>query len=113
MDESLSALDLGEADAAVAHLARLYAAQIDRAAAAAAQADKAARLAARDGDEGLMELIGALKAKLSERETLDRIGARLHAALVELQATPKSRPSRAAGSGAGVGKLRGLRAAAS
>ncbi|GEL17676.1 hypothetical protein [Pseudonocardia asaccharolytica] len=110
--ESLAALDLGEADAAVAHLARLYATQIDRAGAAAAQADKALRLAERDGDEALMELIAALKTKLAERDTLDRLGARLHAALVELQATPRSRPSRA-DSGAGAGKLRGLRAAAS
>jgi hypothetical protein len=88
---SLAALDLGEKDAGAAALAQLYARQIDRAAATAALADRALRDVEKRGDDVLIEMVQALKARLSERDTLDRLGARLTAVLVELHATPRAR----------------------
>lgn len=110
---AVEALEPDEQDAAAVRLAELYARQIDQAGATAAVADRALRKAGEEGDETLVELVNALRAKLGEREALDRIGARLHALLVELQATPKAR-SVAKGSAPVVpaaSRLRGLRAA--
>lgn len=92
LDRTVRALDPADLDAAAVRLAQLYARQIDQAGAVAAVADRALRKAREDDDEQLVELVQALRAKLGEREALDRLGARLAALLVELQATPKSRP---------------------
>ena len=102
VEETIAALDPEAVDQGLVELARLYARQIDRASATAAMADRAARLAASEDDDGaLMEIVAALRAKLTERDTIDKIGARLTVALVELKATPKAR---AAGSSGGAGK---------
>lgn len=108
---TLDALALDPADAALAELVRLYARQVDQAAAVRAAADKALRAAEESGDEALIEQVAALRAKLGERETLDRMGKLAHAALVELQATPKSRPAKpaAAPGGGALGRLRAVR----
>lgn len=94
--------------AAVIELGRAYARQLDQAATIRRAADKALRDALAGPDEALAEQIRALRAKLSERECVDRIGARLHALLVELQATPKTRPVKSTGRAGGA--LAGLRA---
>lgn len=96
-------------DVAAVELAKVYAKQLDQAAAIRKQADKALREAESSGDETLIEQVSALRAKVSEQGCIDRIGARLHALLIELQATPKSRggPKAAA---AKTGKLHQLRA---
>ena len=109
VDVTIGALTPAAVDAAAVDLARLYARQIDQAATVRAQADKALRAAERDGDPNLVELVAALRAKLGERDTLDRIGARLHALLVELQATPKSRAGQPAAPVAGSSALGRLR----
>ena len=91
LDETINALDPAEMDAAAIELARVYAQQLDSAAAISARADKALRAAEKDGDEALIEQVSALRAKLGEKECIDRIGARFHALLVDLQAVPKAR----------------------
>lgn len=88
---TVTALGVETIDAAAVALAKMYARQLDQAAVVRAQAERAFKSAERDGDEALMEQVTMLRTKLSERETVDRIGARLHALLVELQATPKAR----------------------
>lgn len=101
-------------DAAARELARRLARQIDRSAAIAAAADAAVREAGGYGDEGaeIYEQLVALRAKLAEINTLDRIGARLAALLLDLQLTPRARGVAAkataaghpAGTGTGAGK---------
>lgn len=111
LDTTLAALEPGDVDAAAAELARLYARQLDQAAAIRAQADKTLRAAEREGDDALIEQVAALRAKLGERECVDRIGARFHALLAELLATPKSRPAKTAApaSTGALGKLRAVK----
>lgn len=111
VDRTVAALDTSDADAAVVHLAQLLAREIDQAATVARAAAKALRDVAQDGDEALVEQVTALRAKLGEREALDRIGARLATLLVELQATPKARAAKGPGVPATGGKLAGLRVA--
>jgi len=91
LDVTISALDPADIDAAAVELARLYARQLDSAAIVAARAEKALRQAKTHGDEALIEEVEALRAKLGEKECVDRIGARFHALLAELKATPKAR----------------------
>ena len=114
MQESLavtiSALDPAEIDAAAVALAEMYARQLDLAAIVANRAEKAVRDANRTGDEALIEEMAALRAKLGERECVDRIGARFHALLAELKATPKARGDEKPGRKA-AGTLPELRAA--
>lgn len=111
MDATIAALGPTEMDAAAVELARIYARQIDQAAAIQARADKALRSAEKSGDEALIEQVAALRAKLGERECVDRIGARFHALLVELQATPKARSGAAKPAVKPGGTLHALRAA--
>lgn len=113
VEDTLDALDLDDQDKAAAELARLYARHIDGAAAASARADKALRLVEGEGDEVLIEMVQALKARVNEGTTLDRLGARLQTALVELQATPKSRGGKIVQSVTGPSPLAGLRLAGS
>lgn len=96
--------------AASVALAGLYARQLDQAAIIRAAADKALRKAEEAGDDALIEQVTALRAKCGERETVVQVGAKLHALLAELQATPKTRPSRpGAASGGALSKLRAVK----
>lgn len=99
------------ADLAAVHLARLLARQIDQAAAVERAAAAVLRRAEAESDDDLLvEQVRALRAKLGEREALDRLGGALRALLVELGATPKSRGrTTAAPAAAGPGKLTGFR----
>ena len=110
LDATIAALDPAEIDAAAVELARTYARQLDQAAAIAARAEKALRAAEKRADDVLVEEMAALRAKLGERECLDRIGARFHAILVDLQAVPKARGG-AKPATKGGGTLHKLRAA--
>lgn len=96
--------------AASVALAGLYARQLDQAAIIRAAADKALREAEQTEDDTLIEQVRALRAKCGERETVVQVGAKLHALLAELQATPKTR---AKGSGLNTGgalsKLRAVK----
>lgn len=92
LDRTVKALQAEDVDAAAVRLAQLYARQIDQAAAVAKLADQALYTAREDGDLEVVDMVAALRAKLGERLALDRLGARLTALLVELHATPKSRP---------------------
>jgi hypothetical protein len=89
-------------------LARAYARQLDQAGAMRAAADKALRAAEESGDETLIEQVTALRAKCGERDAVVQVGAKLHALLAELLATPKARGARP--SGAAGGALQKLRA---
>lgn len=91
VDTTIAALTANNLDVAAVELARVYARQLDQAAASRRAADKALRQAEASGDEALFEQVSALQAKLGERACVDRIGARLHALLESLQATPKAR----------------------
>lgn len=95
VEATLTALELDEIDKAAGELARTYARQLDIAAAVRGQADRAVIKAIKSGDEEVIEMMQALRAKLGERDTVDRIGRALAALLVELQATPKARGAKA------------------
>jgi|GEM_PF-3299868 len=96
---SLTALEPGDQDQAMAALLALYAHELDGAAATAARAARVAREVAREhGQESaLYEQVQALQAALSRRQALDRIGARFHAGLVEMLGTPRARSAGKAG----------------
>lgn len=114
VDRTVAALATVDADAALVHLVQLYAAEIDGAAAWRDRADRHARRVREQlGDESaLYEETAALAAALSQRSALLAVGKALHAALVELTASPKARsagaPKRPT---AGASTLAGLRAA--
>jgi len=93
LDASLAALDPDDRDGALAALLGLYARELDGAAAVAARAAKTAREVEREhgADSALYEQVQALQAALSRRQALDKIGARLHAGLVEMLGTPRAR----------------------
>jgi hypothetical protein len=91
VDTTCSAIISEDIDAAAVALAKVYAKQLDQAAIIRRQADKALQEAESSGDETLIEQVSALRAKVSEQGCIDRIGARLHNLLIELQATPKAR----------------------
>lgn len=99
---SLDALTLDDEDQAAAELALVYATELDRAGIVRARADKAVRAVVEQGlDPDVYEMVTALRAKLSERECVDRIGRDLHALLNELGATPKARAAAGKKSGHG------------
>lgn len=97
VDRTVGALALpereAEVSAALVALARRYASEIDGAAAAAAQARRLVADVQREQgpDSALAERVEALAAQVSERAALRELGKLLHAALADLQATPKSR----------------------
>ena len=91
VDTTCSAIVSEDIDTAAVELARVYAKQLDQVAIIRRQADKALAQAEESGDEALIETVTALRAKVSEQGCIDRIGARLHNLLIELQATPKAR----------------------
>lgn len=114
VSETLEALDLSAEDAAAARLAEVYAKQLDRAGAIEAQAGKVLQKAIEDdADTELLELVGALKAKLSAQTTLAAIGPKLHDVLTSLGATPKARASLPKGGPARGGALAAIRSARS
>lgn len=105
--ETLGALALRPEDAAVAQLAREYAAQIDEAAVIAA------RLAKLPPSPDVEEELGRLRARVSAHQVLVDLGPKVQAALVELQATPKARASAGKpGAGRGPSKLAAMRSGA-
>ena len=110
VEQTVSALPEDAADAALIALTRAYARELDTAAIVARKAEKAYREAVKTGDAALIELVESLRAKVSERAALDRIGFRLHSALSELRATPKSRPEARGGTAGPTGTLGKLRA---
>lgn len=109
LEETITALAAQEIDAAAIELARIYARQIDQAAAISAKADKVLREVEKGGDDALIEQVSALRAKLTEKECVERIGARFHALLVDLQAVPKARGGRNVGrTGSALASLRAV-----
>lgn len=112
VDRTITAVDAAGEDliAASLELARLYARQLDQAAAIRAQADRALRKAEEAGDEALIEEVASLRAKVSEQGCVERIGAKLHALLAELLATPKTRPAKPVErAGGALSKLRAVK----
>jgi hypothetical protein len=116
LDASLAALDPDARDGALAALLGLYARELDGSAAVAARAARVAREVAdaHGRESALYEQVQALQAALSRRQALDRIGARLHAGLVEMLGTPRARgtgkpaapPAEDTGTGGALVKLR-------
>lgn len=102
LTESLTALDVAPQDQALAALLADYARELDGAAALEARARRTAEDVAEElgSDSALYERVQALQAALSRRTALDRIGARLHAGLVEMLGTPRSRAGKPGSAGA-------------
>ena len=96
VEKAVDELATVDVDAAIVHLAELYADEIDKAAAWRARADRAARKVREEhgDDSALYEEVEALRAKLSERTALLALGKQLQSALVELGATPRSRKAK-------------------
>lgn len=96
VEKTVDALPIHDIDAAIVHLAQLYADEVDNAAAWRARADRAARTVREEhgDDSALYEEVEALRAKLSERAALLALGKQLQSALVELGATPRSRAAK-------------------
>jgi hypothetical protein len=94
VDEATAALPLQAQDIALKVYALMLADSIDERNRLAEIADRALRRAQDEyGEEGveLLDELRTLRAKLSARETLDRLGTNLHKALVELGASPRAR----------------------
>jgi hypothetical protein len=95
VDASLDAIEIDPKDQGAAELARQLASAIDAAEKAERWASRALVAFDEDPDNhdmpDLEEMIKALKAKVSHRDALVRVGQRLEAVLVQLQATPGSR----------------------
>lgn len=90
VDRSLAALDLDDAHAAAAALARVYAGQLDSAEAAERAADRLITRALRaDVEPEIEEALSALRSKLAARATIATIGPRMETLLGRLLATPK------------------------
>lgn len=93
--ETLDALTIGPEDAAIARLARRYAAQIDEA------ARIAAALAEIDPDDDINRVLVALTGRVRAQSVLAELGPKLQAALVELGASPRARSGMKGGVPAG------------
>ena len=94
VDDATAALSLQPQDIGLKVYALMLAESIDERERLAEIADRALRKAERDlGEENadLFAELRTLRAKLSARETLDRLGTNLHKALVELGASPRAR----------------------
>lgn len=90
LDRTLAALDLAAEHAAAAALARVYADQLDSAAATERQADRALKAAlSGDVEPEVQEILTNLRSKLAARNTVASIGPRLAEILGRLLATPK------------------------
>ncbi len=92
VDATLTALKLAPRDEAAAELCRQLASEIDAAHKAEQWASRALLAYDTDPDSAdmpdLEEMIKALKAKVSHRDAVVRVGQRLESLLVQLQATP-------------------------
>jgi len=95
LETSLAALQVQAVDEALAALLRAYARELDGAAIAEIRARELARTvldeSGGDPTAALYERVRALELALTRRQALDRIGARLHAGLVEILGTPRAR----------------------
>ena len=94
VDDATAALPLQPQDVGLKVYALMLAESIDERNRLAEIADRALRRAEDAyGDEGVdvLDELRTLRAKLSARETLDRLGTNLHKALVELGASPRAR----------------------
>jgi hypothetical protein len=93
VDEATAALPLLPQDIGLKVYALMLADSIDERERLAELADRALQRAEREhGDDvDLFAELRTLRAKLSARETLDRLGTNLHRALVELGASPRAR----------------------
>jgi hypothetical protein len=90
LDRTLAALGLDDEFAAAAALARLYAGQLDSAAAVERQAGRVLREAIRAGvDPELREELEALRRQVAARATIANLGPRFESLLGRLLATPK------------------------
>lgn len=106
VDETIVALPTEKADSALIAYVEALADEIDERERVATYAAAAIRKYDEDPERYGVEIgeaLGALRAKLSARDTLDRLGARLHAALVELGASPRARAKGEAPKAAPVG----------
>ena len=104
VDEATAALPLQPQDVALKVYALMLAESIDERERLADIADSALRRAERESDDpDLLDEVRTLRAKLSARETLDRLGTNLHKALVELGASPRARAEGKAPKAAGAG----------
>lgn len=94
VDDATAALPLQPQDVGLKVYALMLAESIDERERLAEIADRALRRAEEAyGEEGVdvLDELRTLRAKLSARETLDRLGTNLHRALVELGASPRAR----------------------
>lgn len=115
VDEATAALPLQPQDIGLKVYALMLADSIDERERLAEVADRALRRAEDQyGEEGIdvLDELRTLRAKLSARETLDRLGTNLHRALVELGASPRARakgeaPKATQASGSKLSMLRG------
>ena len=104
--ETLESLELGPEDAALAQIAREYAAQVDRAAIIAAQ------LAKLTPSPDTEEELGRLRARVSAHQVLIDLGPKLQSALDALGATPKARSALPGKPNRGPSKLAAMRGGA-
>jgi len=112
VDRTVAAIDSDDVDAATVALARLYADEIDGAAAAHARAAKAVERVGRINgtDSALYERVEELAAKLSARTALLSVGKQLQALLDQMQATRHKRPAKVArATGGKLGELRAVK----
>lgn len=100
---TLAALELSDADQAAAELARQLADEIDSAERNERVAERALYLAEQSDSVELEDLIRTLRAKASHRDAIVRVGQRLEAVLVQLQATPAARGKAASSTAPFVG----------
>jgi hypothetical protein len=115
VDEATAALPLQPQDVGLKVYALMLAESIDERERLAEIADRTLRKAEDEyGEEGVdvLDELRTLRAKLSARETLDRLGTNLHRALVELGASPRARakgeaPKVTQASGSKLSMLRG------
>lgn len=106
VDETIAALPTERTDAALIAYVEALADEIDERERVATYAAAAVRKYDEDPERYGVEVgeaLGALRAKLTARDTLDRLGARLHAGLVELGASPRARAKGEAPKAAKIG----------
>lgn len=88
LDTTLAALELADRDQAAAELARQLASEIDEAERAEYFAERALEKIDQDAEPEVADLIRVLRTKAGHRDAIVRVGQRLEAVLVQLQATP-------------------------
>jgi hypothetical protein len=113
LEQTVSALDATDRDAALVEYLRALAAELDRAEAIERGAVRLANeiLAEQGAESALYERVTALQAQLGRRSALDRLGQRFHNGLIEMTATRRSAPAQTGGERP-AGKLHALRGGA-